>query len=101
MISVNRHAATRYAHGALGAHHKGKPITTSVGSKMDIIVSDIQNLPSKVGIIPAEYAHRPDLISNIFYGTPGYWWYLMQVNGISDPFEGFNSGDQILIPVIS
>ena len=50
--------------------------------------------------IPAGFEHRPDLISNVFYGSPSNWWLLMLVNGISDPFEGFNVRDRILIPKI-
>ena len=52
----------------------------------------------EVGYIPAGYAHRPDLISNLFYGSPKNWWLLMLVNSVEDPFEGFNVGDAILIP---
>jgi hypothetical protein len=53
-----------------------------------------------VGYIPAGYEHRPDLISNLFYGSPKNWWLLMLVNSVEDPFEGFNVGDSILIPKI-
>jgi len=54
----------------------------------------------EVGYVPAGYEHRPDLISNVFYGSAKNWWLLMLVNGISDPFEGFNQNDAILIPRI-
>ena len=53
-----------------------------------------------VGFIPAGVEHRPDLISNIFYNTPSYWWLLMLVNNVADPFEDFNVGDRILLPKI-
>ena len=101
MISENKNSLSRYSHGVRALSHKGKNITTSVGSSMDTTVMGLPNIPTKVGVIPAGFEHRPDLISNIFFGTPGYWWYLMLVNGITDPFEGFNSGDQILIPIMS
>jgi len=52
----------------------------------------------EVGYVPAGFEHRPDLISNVFYGSPKNWWLLMYVNGINDPFEGFNANDRILIP---
>ena len=51
-----------------------------------------------VGYVPAGYEHRPDLISNVFYGSPKNWWLLMLVNGISDPGEGFTQNQRILIP---
>jgi len=31
--------------------------------------------------------YRPDLISYEFYGTPDFWWKIMQVNDIKDVFE--------------
>ena len=101
MITENRKSTSRYKHGVRALRHKGKNVTTSVGSKMDSMVMDLPNLSTKVGVIPAGFEHRPELISNIFFGSPGYWWYLMLVIGITDPFEGFNSGDQILIPIMS
>ena len=52
------------------------------------------------GYVPVGFEHRPDLISEAFYETPKNWWLLMLVNNISDPFEGFNVGDKILIPNI-
>tara|TARA_R110002020_G_scaffold40484_1_gene119662 strand:- start:739 stop:1044 length:306 start_codon:yes stop_codon:yes gene_type:complete len=101
MPTENAKSISRYSHGVRALNHKGHNCTTSVGSQMDLVVEDIANVDSRVGRIPPQFAHRPDLISNLFYGTPGYWWYLMQVNGISDPMEGFNSGDQILIPSLA
>ena len=38
------------------------------------------------------------LISNLFYGSPKYWWLLMLVNNITDPSEGFVLNEKILIP---
>jgi len=64
----------------------------------------ITNLDSSyeydVGYIPAGYEHRPDLISNLFYGSPKNWWLLMLVNSVTDPNEGFKQNDKILIPKI-
>lgn len=30
---------------------------------------------------------RPDLISNEEYRTPGFWWFILAVNGIVDPYD--------------
>jgi len=54
----------------------------------------------EIGYVPAGYEHRPDLISNVFYGSPRNWWLLMFVNGITDPFEGFTVNQRIVIPKI-
>ena len=80
--------------------HKEARITTIVNSPL--FDNYIQNLDDvyqyDVGYIPAGYEHRPDLISNLFYGSPKNWWLLMLVNGITDPFEGFRLNQRILIP---
>jgi len=54
-----------------------------------------------VGWIPAGYEHRPDLISSVYYGTSTFWWMILLFNNITDPFEGLNVGDRILIPILS
>lgn len=30
---------------------------------------------------------RPDLISQRLYGTPDLWWFIMWLNGLSDPWH--------------
>tara|TARA_R110000744_G_scaffold17412_2_gene47189 strand:+ start:313 stop:618 length:306 start_codon:yes stop_codon:yes gene_type:complete len=76
-------------------------ITTTILNtyKFDSILSDLDSAYEyEVGYVPVGYEHRPDLISNIFYGSPKNWWLLMLVNSISDPNEGFKVNDKILIP---
>ena len=89
-----------YSLDELRVGHKDVVITTIVNSpKFDSIISNLGDAYEyEVGYVPAGYEHRPDLISNVFYGSPKNWWLLMLVNGISDPFEGFNQNDAILIP---
>jgi len=92
---------SRYYYGVATIDHKGKTVTTSVGTSYDDVVSNIRGLYSnRKGSIPVAHANRPDLTSDIFYSSPKYWWLLMQYNNITDPFEEFNSGDDILIPNI-
>lgn len=78
--------------------------TTTTILNSDLFDGILQNLDTsyeyEVAFVPPGYEHRPDLISNVFYGTPRNWWLLMLVNGISDPFEDFNVGQRILIPKI-
>jgi len=92
----------RYQLGEVSIEHRGNITNTSVGApSFDNIYQNIENiLTYKVGYIPASVEHRPDLISNIFYDTPSYWWLIMLVNNITDPFEQLNANDRILIPVI-
>jgi len=89
---------TRYNFGVTLLEHKGKNTTTSVGSEYDDFLISLQYRDSREGRCPKFVDHRPDTISDIFYGTPGFWWYPMQYNSFFDPFEDLNSGDRINIP---
>ena len=83
--------------------HRAATVLSVVASKSyNTFLTNINALYEyKIGFVPAGYAHRPDLISNLFFGTPAYWWLLMEVNNVTDPFEGFDVGDRILIPQIA
>lgn len=82
---------------------KGRKTITVLNSDVfDKFVVKVKNeYQYEVGYIPEGFEHRPDLISNVFYGTPKYWWLLLLANDITDPFEGLNQGDQILIPKLN
>jgi len=41
--------------------------------------------------------YRPDYVSHIAYGTPEFWWPIMEANGIFDVFE-FKAGRTIRVP---
>jgi len=92
-----------FSHHMLGSEiivHRTKSTKISAGNlpydKKVVNMAEIYE--TKPGVIPAGYEHRPDLISNLFFDTPAYWWLLMLLNNVADPFEGFNVGDSILIP---
>lgn len=82
--------------------HRGVQITTTLHSDvLDNLANNLESLvASEVGYVPAGYEHRPDLISNVFYGTPNNWWLLMLANNITDPIEGFYLNQEIIIPKI-
>jgi hypothetical protein len=48
--------------------------------------------------IPPEYAHRPDLISNLFFGTCDLWWILSSYNNFFHPINDFYVNRVIRIP---
>lgn len=80
-------------------HRNAKVKTIYNAPAYDKLIGNLENAYEyEVGYVPLGYEHRPDLISNVFYGTPAYWWLLMLVNSISDPNEGFKVADRILIP---
>jgi len=89
-----------YSVDASIVRHRDAKITTILNSpKFDQLLANIENAYDyEIGYVPAGYEHRPDLISNVFYGSPKNWWLLMLVNNIHDPFEGFYLNQQILIP---
>lgn len=91
---------SRYDKGFVDYLHKGKTIRSSVGNSLQDLFSTNpkETYTFDIGIIPVGYEHRPDLISNVFYGTPNFWWLILSYNNINDPFEGLNIGDTILIP---
>jgi hypothetical protein len=80
--------------------HRGVTTTTILNTpKFDHILANLGNAYEyEIGYVPVGYEHRPDLISNVFYGSPKNWWLLMLVNGISDPGEGFTQNQRIIIP---
>jgi hypothetical protein len=41
--------------------------------------------------------YRPDLVSYELFGTPDFWWRLLEINGMSDIME-FKAGRTILVP---
>mgnify|MGYP003116951122 CR=1 FL=1 len=92
----------RSSAGEIVINHKGKKIRTSVGNRRYEShysgEATSQELGLKNGNIPAGYANRPDLISNLFYSSPSQWWVVCERNAIFDVFEQLNSGDAIRIP---
>ena len=81
--------------------HKGVQVpTTIISGGMERYIKDLTSKRIKFEVvkIPAGYAHRPDLIANLFYGSPSFMWVLLLFNQIKDPFQELNVGDIIFIP---
>lgn len=93
---------TRYSSGEVQYIHKGKTVNSSVGNaRIDQLTKYGDNIyEHDIGYVPPGYEHRPDKISDLFYGTPAYWWVILLINNIPDSFEGLNVGDRIIIPKI-
>lgn len=87
-----------YTLGNTSVSHKGKVITVSNSQTVASYLSLLEGKQFTVGVIPAGYEHRPDLISNLFYGTVTKDWVIVMFNNIKDPFQELNAGDRILIP---
>ena len=90
---------SHYMLGEISIPHRKKTTKTAVGSLgFDNVDIDLNQYDSDIAYVIPGYEHRPDLISDIFYSTPEYWWLILLYNNIDDPFEGLNIGDQIKIP---
>ena len=51
----------------------------------------------KFTVISAGMEYRPDQLSQSAYGTPEYWWKIMEYNGMKDIME-FKAGTNIILP---
>jgi hypothetical protein len=47
--------------------------------------------------VTANLEYRPDLVSQMAYGTCDFWWKIMEANGIKDIFD-FKTGLNLRIP---
>lgn len=98
----SKNSRTRSGKGLITIVHRGKPVTTSVGSRRYESVycglSSTRNFRRKFGTIPFGYEHRPELISNLFLGSAVSWWEICERNSVFDVFEQMNTGDNIYIP---
>ena len=101
MANKTNASYTRYSYGVNYLNHKGTITTTSVGSEYDNFLVSLNGLESRQGRVPKFAAYRPDNIANLFYGSPGYWWYALQFNSYFDPFEALKPGDYIKFPEMS
>jgi len=54
----------------------------------------------KIMVIPPQFDQRPDLLSQVEYGTPKLWWVFAVRNPdlINDPIQDFVSGLEIYVP---
>jgi len=91
--------SSRYSVGVQVYAHKGKLIPSTVGSPaFDNYTRALDRAEYQMGMIPAGYEARPDLVSNLFFGGTDAWWKVMCMNNFTDPFEHVIPGYQILLP---
>lgn len=97
---TEKKSLSRYNYGVDYQYHKGVSVATSVGTPYFDNYRPLEIKPKsfKFGRIPQHFEQRPDVISYIFYGTPGYWWQIMMLNNFVDPFEQMVTGTRILLP---
>lgn len=58
----------------------------------------LPNAAERIYVVSAREIGRPDIIAFSAYGDESLWWYIMDYNGIHDPFT-MKVGDRLRIPV--
>lgn len=90
---------SHYEIGSSDYEHRGVKVRSIVGNEQaDNFIARIDLLNLADGFIPPGYEHRPDLISNLFYSSPAYFWYIALTSNLPDAFEDFVVGKRIKIP---
>lgn len=86
-------AASRYINGEVIYYGDQNYLTFTTYKKRKRLLSKEDKFTS----ISLGHQYRPDLLSNEVYGTPDFWWKIMEFNNISDVFE-FEAGKTIRLP---
>lgn len=59
----------------------------------------VRNGSEKVMVVTKGVEYRPDLVAYEFYGSPDFWWVILESNKISDIWD-FKAGKTIFLPRI-
>jgi len=60
----------------------------------------LDSIDSKLAEVPNNMEGRPDLISYAAYGSPNYWWLIVEANEVYDYEIDLKAGTVIKIPQI-
>jgi hypothetical protein len=79
-----------------------KIMTVDGVDELDYLSNTLSNFrmtyPTSVYTVVESDLGRPDLISYSVYGSVGYWWLILLVNDVIDPFNGLTVGQELIIP---
>lgn len=89
---------SRYKYGVVSIRHKGKDVTTSVGSVFDESVATADDKVHKTARLIHLHEGRPDVLSFILYDNSEHWWVIQHANNISDPLQEMIEGTTIKLP---
>ena len=85
--------SSRYAGSSVYYYTQNKLITFGLYKKPAIALSK----DDQYYVVNAGTEYRPDLISQMAYGTVDFWWRIMEANNIKDVYD-LKSGLNIRIP---
>jgi len=60
----------------------------------------IPHRTDRLYVVEAGDLYRPDLISYKLFKDPAFFWVILWLNGISDPFEGLYVGMTLRVPTV-
>lgn len=84
---------SRYADSKVLYYTDRKLLTFNTYKKRPVTLSG----KDKFLAVTKKYEYRPDLLSFDAYGTPDFWWKIMEANGVKDVYE-FVAGLNIRLP---
>lgn len=85
--------SSRYAGSRVFYYTQNRLLTFGIYKKPEIPVSQ----DDQYYVVNAGTEYRPDLISQMAYGTVDFWWRIMEANGIKDVYQ-IKSGLNLRIP---
>ena len=89
--------SSRYANSTVMYYTENKIITFSTYKKTQNEEQKNTGLRTKFYVVTPGTEYRPDLVSAKVYGTPDFWWRVMEYNNIKDIFD-FKAGLNLKLP---
>ena len=86
-------ASSRYTDSKILYYTERKLLTFNTYKKHNIPITK----NDKYTVVTAGTEYRPDLVSQNAYGTPDFWWKIMEANNIKDVYE-FKAGLNLRLP---
>lgn len=87
---------SRYANSEVLYYTEKKLLTFKTYKKNQNEESLFETPETKYYVVTSGTEYRPDLVSQKIYGTPDFWWRIMEANNIKDIFD-FKSGLNLIL----
>lgn len=85
--------SSRYADNKVVYYTENKLLTFTIYKKSPVQFGK----RDKYAVVSPGSEYRPDLVSQKMYGTPDFWWKILEANGLKDIFE-FKAGLNVRLP---
>jgi hypothetical protein len=89
--------SSRYASSRVLYYTENRLLTFSTYKKSQNQEESTTGLTTKFYVVTPGTEYRPDLVSSKVYGTPDFWWRVMEYNNIKDIFD-FKAGLNLRLP---